>query len=151
MTNHQKSNVPILVFWDVISVTIAFFISLYFYRINDLSFQRMEVVFLLGLITLWLVIGYSNKLYVDWTGSSFFKSRMSKYFKTYFILAGIIGILYLVFSFPKDVRNLLIAILAGIPSLGIITKFSRHKTFSTNKRKAIKNEYYPNCRFRSVS
>lgn len=121
MTNHQKSNVPILVFWDVISLSIAFFISLYFYRINDLNFQRMEVVFLIALISLWLVIGYSNKLYVDWTGSSFYKSRMSKYFKTYFILAGIIGILYLVFSFPKDVRNLLIAILAGIPSLGIIT------------------------------
>ncbi|MCS4434340.1 exopolysaccharide biosynthesis polyprenyl glycosylphosphotransferase [Aquiflexum gelatinilyticum] len=121
MTNHQKSNVPILVFWDVISLTIAFFISLYFYRINDLNFQKMEIVFLLGLISLWLIIGYSNKLYVEWTGSSFVKSRMSKYFKTYFILAGIIGILYLVFSFPKDVRNLLIAILAGIPSLGIIT------------------------------
>jgi putative colanic acid biosynthesis UDP-glucose lipid carrier transferase len=121
MTNLHKSNVPVLVFWDVISLTIAFFVSLYFYRINDLSFQRMEVVFLIGLISLWLVIGYSNKLYVDWTGSSFFKSRMSKYFKTYFILAGIIGIMYLVFSFPKDVRNLLIAVLAGIPSLGIIT------------------------------
>lgn len=121
MTNHNKSSVPILVFWDVISLSIAFFTSLYFYRINDLNFQRMEIVFLVALIALWLIIGYSNKLYVDWTGSSFFKSRMSKYFKTYFILAGIIGIIYLVFSFPKDVRNLLMAILAGIPSLGIIT------------------------------
>ncbi|MCL6260438.1 exopolysaccharide biosynthesis polyprenyl glycosylphosphotransferase [Aquiflexum sp. TKW24L] len=121
MTNHHKSNVPVLVFWDVISLSIAFFVSLYFYRINDLNFQRMEVVFLIALISLWLIIGYSNKLYVDWTGSSLFKSRMSKYFKTYFILAGIIGIMYLIFSFPKDVRNLLIAVLAGIPSLGIIT------------------------------
>ncbi|MCH6201422.1 exopolysaccharide biosynthesis polyprenyl glycosylphosphotransferase [Aquiflexum sp. LQ15W] len=121
MTNHQKSNIPILVFWDIISLTVAFFVSLYFYRINDLTFQKMELVFLLGLISLWLIIGYSNKLYVDWAGNSFMKSRISKYLKTYFILAGIIGILYLVFSFPKDVRNLLIAILAGIPSLGIIT------------------------------
>lgn len=121
MTNLHKSNIPVLVFWDVISLSLAFFISLYFYRINDTDFQRMEVAFLVGLIALWLVIGYSNKLYVDWTGGSFFKSRMTKYFKTYFILAGIIGIVYLLFTFPKDVRNLFIAVLAGIPSLGIIT------------------------------
>lgn len=121
MTNLHKSNIPILVFWDVISLSLAFFISLYFYRINDVDFQRMEVVFLLGLIASWLIIGYSNKLYVDWTGGSFFRSRMTKYFKTYFILAGIIGIVYLLFTFPKDVRNLFIAVLAGIPSLGVIT------------------------------
>ncbi len=121
MTNLHKTNVPILVFWDVMNLSLAFFVSLYFYRINDIYFQKMEVVFLLSLISLWLVIGYSNKLYGEWAGSSFYKSRMTKYFKTYFILAGIIGILYLIFSFPKDVRNLLMAILVGIPSLGVIT------------------------------
>lgn len=121
MANIHKSNISTLVFWDVINLTLAFFISLYFYRVNDMYFQSMEILFLVLLISLWLIIGYSNKLYIDWSGRSFYKSRMTKYFKTYFILAAIIGILYLIFSFPKDVRNLLMAILIGIPSLGVIT------------------------------
>lgn len=121
MTNLHKSSVPYLVFWDVISLSLAFYISIYFYQINDLAFQQLEIFYLLGLIGVWLVIGYSNRLYSDWEGSSFFRSRMSKYFKTYFILAGLIGIVYLFFSFPKDIRNPLIALLVGIPSLGIVT------------------------------
>jgi Undecaprenyl-phosphate glucose phosphotransferase len=121
MTNIHKNNVPILVFWDVMNLSLAFFVSLYFYRINDMYIDTFEIFGLISLIALWLIIGYSNKLYVDWNGNSFIKSRLNKYFKTYFILAGVIGIIYLLFSFPKDVRNLLVAILMGIPALGFIT------------------------------
>ncbi len=121
MTNIHKNNVPILVFWDVMNLSLAFFVSLYFYRINDMYIDTFEIFGLITLIALWLIIGYSNKLYVDWNGNSFIKSRLNKYFKTYFILAGVIGIIYLLFSFPKDIRNLLVAILMGIPALGFIT------------------------------
>jgi hypothetical protein len=110
MTNIHKTNVPILVFWDVINLSLAFFIALYIYRINDLYIETLEIFWLVSLISLWLVIGYSNKLYVDWNGNGFIKSRLNKYLKTYFILAGIIGILYLFFAFPKDVRNIFIAV-----------------------------------------
>ncbi|MCL6258662.1 exopolysaccharide biosynthesis polyprenyl glycosylphosphotransferase [Aquiflexum sp. TKW24L] len=121
MTYIYKSNVPVSLFSDVLNLTFAFFISLNFYGVNDMYFQSMETLFLGLLISLWLFIGYSNKLYLDRSGTSYYKSWMKRYFKTYFILAGTIGIAYLIFSFPKDVRDFLTAILVSIPSLGIIT------------------------------
>jgi putative colanic acid biosynthesis UDP-glucose lipid carrier transferase len=120
MTNLHKSNIPTLVFWDVICLSFAFFVSLYFFRVNISEYPQLEVVLLLGLILLWLFIGHINHLYVDRTADSLFRSRMTRFFKTHFILASTVGIVYLLFTFPNDVRNLLIAVLAGIPTFGII-------------------------------
>lgn len=103
-------------------------------------FESIVILFLLFLIlvSLWLVIGYTNMLYVDWDTRSFYKSRLTKYFKTYFILAGVIGIVFLIFSFPKEVRNLLMAVLLGIPSLGVITNSLIIRTYTPIKDRRIK-------------
>jgi Undecaprenyl-phosphate glucose phosphotransferase len=120
MTDLHKSNIPTLVFWDVICLSFAFFVSLYFFRVNISEYPQLEVLLLFGLVLLWLFIGHINHLYVDRTADSLFRSRMTRFLKTYFILASTVGIVYLLFSFPNDVRNLLIAVLAGIPTFGII-------------------------------
>jgi Undecaprenyl-phosphate glucose phosphotransferase len=121
MSNFQKINVPLLVFGDIINLSLAFFISIYFFGINELSSQGMNVVFWIGLVFMWLVIGKSNNLYADLGNSRFFKIRMSKYIKTYIIVAGILGLMDLIFHFSDEIRNLLLAILIGIPILEIIS------------------------------
>jgi Undecaprenyl-phosphate glucose phosphotransferase len=135
MTHFQKTNVPILVFGDLVNLSLAFFISLYYVEINDAFFQKMQFFILLALVGLWLVIGNYNKLYARWENGQFLKFRIGKYLKTYLFLAGLVGMVFLIYSFPNDVRNLLMGILLGIPTLGIFTNLLLIRVFRVSQER----------------
>ncbi len=118
MTNFQKSNGLLLVFGDLMNLSLTFYISLYFFRIQDHYLVSWDYFLLFLLIFLWLIIASSNNLYTSENQPSL---RLNKYLKTYIILAGIIGLIYLVFSLPLEARNFLLSILIGIPILGLFT------------------------------
>ncbi len=132
MTQFQKTNVPILVFGDLINLSLAFFISLYYIEINDVFFHKMQLFILPTLIFLWFTFGNLNKLYANWGNAHFFKVRIGNYLKTYLFLSAFVGLVYMIFSFPNDVRNLLLAILIGIPTLGIFTNILLIRFFKYN-------------------
>ncbi len=121
MSNFQKINVPIFIFGDIINLSLAFFISIYFFGMNEIFTQGMNVIFWVGFVFMWLIIGNSNNLYSDWSGNHFFRFRISKYIRTYIIVAGILGLLDLIFHFSNEIRNLVLSILIGIPILEIIS------------------------------
>ncbi|MEX2512308.1 MAG: undecaprenyl-phosphate glucose phosphotransferase [Cyclobacteriaceae bacterium] len=133
MTHFQKTNVPILVCGDLVNLSLAFFISLYYIEVNDAFFQEMQLFILPTLVFLWLIIGNYNKLYSNWENGQFLKLRIGNYLKTYLFLAGFVGLVFLIFSFPEDVRNLLLAILLGIPTLGIFTNLLLIRVFKMNQ------------------
>lgn len=121
MTHFQKRNVPILVCGDLVNLSLAFFISLYYVEINDAFLQRMQLLILPALLILWLVIGNFNKLYENLGNRHFLKLRIGNFLKTYLVLTGIIVFVFLMFSFPDEMRDLHASILLGIPAFGVFT------------------------------
>ncbi|MDO9554497.1 exopolysaccharide biosynthesis polyprenyl glycosylphosphotransferase [Rhodonellum sp.] len=139
MSNFQRTSNSLFVFGDIINLCLAFYISVYFYKVKDVDFQGSETLILGSLIFLWLIIGYSNRLYAEGRGENILTVRMGKYLKAYFILAGIIGMIYMIFSFPTEIRNLILALLVGFPILGSITNLIMVKVYRPLQEK--KNKF----------
>lgn len=108
-------------FWgELISLFFTFCISFYFF--HEGSFLVMEWIFLPIIIVLWFIIGYSRKLYL-WNLNKGFLSRSFSFTKSYFILVSLVSLIFLVFNFPVDFSNIIIAFFLGFLIMGITTNF----------------------------
>ncbi|MDN3671170.1 undecaprenyl-phosphate glucose phosphotransferase [Echinicola jeungdonensis] len=120
MDNSNKFVSGLLLVWDVITLSLTFLLSISLFKEN--SFQVMDWLVFFGLTTLWFVIVLSRKLYLSDMGQDV-SSRIVNFLKSCIILIVLFGLTYLIFTFPPNFRNAVIAFSIGFPLLGVTTNF----------------------------
>src|SRR5690554_2636699 len=103
---------------DTLIFCISLTLAVYLYWEN--SFQRVELLLVVGLPILWFLIVYWQKLYITdlYKGYSV---RLLNFLKSCSILIVMLGVLYVIFTFPLNLRNAILAFSIGFPIAGVIT------------------------------
>ncbi|QDH80084.1 undecaprenyl-phosphate glucose phosphotransferase [Echinicola soli] len=120
MNNVNKLVAGFFFIWDTVILGITFLVSLYIFK--DTGVQGIDWVLFIGLISIWLVIVKWRKLYFfDLNGD--FSNRILNYVKSSAILVVILGLSYLIFTFPPTFRKVVLSFSIGFPLIGIVTNF----------------------------
>ncbi|UJP64866.1 exopolysaccharide biosynthesis polyprenyl glycosylphosphotransferase [Mongoliitalea daihaiensis] len=102
-------------FGDVISLTFVYLMIVSWVGLNNDTPTWMLSTIYIGLLFTWLSIAFSRDLYLIWGTDTQISVKFKKYFESYFILAGILGIVYLFISFPAEFRKFLVTFLVSFP------------------------------------
>ncbi len=121
MDNSNKFVSGFFLVWDVITLSLTFILSISLFKEN--SFQTLDWLVFFGLTSIWFVIVLSRKLYLSDRKSQDVSSRIINFLKSCMILIVMFGLTYLVFTFPPNFRNAIIAFSVGFPLLGVTTNF----------------------------
>jgi Undecaprenyl-phosphate glucose phosphotransferase len=114
----SRQNLPFLyIGGDLFTLILTAFFSIYFF--NESHLQEIHWVSFAVLILLWYAIGFWRKLYINL--SNRFDLQISNYLKAYFILIGLLLIVYAFFPFPVPGKKVIIAFTIGFPILGLST------------------------------
>lgn len=120
MNNINKLVAGFFFIWDTVILGITFLVSLYIFK--DTSVQGLDWMLFMGLISIWLVIVKWRKLYFfDVNGD--LSNRILNYVKSSAILVVILGLAYLIFTFPPTFRKVVLSFSIGFPLIGIVTNF----------------------------
>lgn len=120
MEKSKNGEVRFFIVGDTFILCLSLLFSIY-YNIGNLSLQSSLALFA-GLACLWFLIVYWQKLYMQsWYRD--YETRLLNFLKTCLIFVALLGVIYLIFTFPPNVRNAIIAFSVGFPVAGIFTNF----------------------------
>lgn len=133
MVRSYKS-VANLYFWaDLFTLFFTFCIAIFYFQKSD--FRNMEWVFLINIVMLWTVIGYSRRLYISNWRRGFF-SKFLSFTKSYLILLMFVTFIFLLFNFPMEFRTIIFAFFFIFLIMGLTTNFFLGIVINTvNKKK----------------
>ncbi|WP_200977077.1 undecaprenyl-phosphate glucose phosphotransferase [Echinicola sp. 20G] len=120
MNSSNKIVAGFFLIWDVLTIGLTFLVSIYLYKEN--GFQTLDWIMFFALTSLWFVIVMWRRLYY-FDFNSDFSSRIMNYLKSSAILVIMLGIIYLVFTFPPTFRKVVLSFSIGFPLIGIVTNF----------------------------
>lgn len=106
--------------WDIISLTLVFIFTAHLLEIGNSLPQWLIISVYTGLIGIWVIIAHTKNLYVILKEELHLKSRILKYLESYFILTGVLSIIFLFFSLPSEFKNLILFISLGFPLTALI-------------------------------
>ena len=95
-------------FGDVICLTFVYLMIVSWVGLSNNTPIWMLSTIYVGLLFTWLSIALSRDLYLIWGSDTQIRIKFKKYLESYFILAGVLAIIYLFISFPAEFRKFLV-------------------------------------------
>ncbi|WP_018474397.1 exopolysaccharide biosynthesis polyprenyl glycosylphosphotransferase [Echinicola pacifica] len=120
MNNSSKIVAGFFFIWDTVTLGLTFLVSLYLFKGNGV--QTLDWALFLGLVSMWFIIVKWRKLYF-FNLNEDLSGRIVNYLKSSAILVVILGLTYLVFTFPPTFRKVVLSFSIGFPLVGIVTNF----------------------------
>lgn len=102
-------------FGDVICLTFVYLMIVSWVGLSNNTPIWMLSTIYVGLLFTWLSIALSRDLYLIWGSDTQIRIKFKKYLESYFILAGVLAIIYLFISFPAEFRKFLVTFLVSFP------------------------------------
>jgi len=120
MNNTSKTVAGFFLVWDVITLGLTFLVSIYLSKENGV--QSVDWMLFFALASIWFIIVIWRKLYL-YEHNSDFGDRIINYLKSSAILVILLGVIYLLFTFPPTFRKVVLYFSIGFPLIGITTNF----------------------------
>src|SRR5690554_2710655 len=138
MNGSKKVGVVYFLVADTLILSTTLLLSFYFNG-GPLS-HRFDLLLILGLASLWFFIVSWRKLY----DSSFYEDygkRLLNFVKSSSILIFLLGVIYLVFTFPPNYRHAVLGFSIGFPLAGIAANFVVISVLNRVGKRAAKTRY----------
>jgi Undecaprenyl-phosphate glucose phosphotransferase len=112
---------------DMVTLTLTFFISVFFFR--DYKLSKLEWAILAGFIFIWMIIGYWRRIY-NANVTHEINQRVLNHVKAYSAYILVVSLFHLFFDIPVNNKTSILAIVVGFPLLGAVTNYVLSKYIS---------------------
>ena len=115
MIKSRQTLPPVYFGGDILTLVLSFSISIFLF--SEKKYLELEWLVLVGIVFLWIMLGYWRNFYdVNLSKANL---RVFHYIKAYFILLGLVILFFLIYPYPENSKNVVIAFVVSLPVIGI--------------------------------